>query len=568
MQLRPAVVPFRRSWLVAAMLGVIVFAVYGRTLGFPFVFDDVPAIAENATLRSWPTAFFPPADTTASGRPVLNISFALNYALSGATPGSYRAVNLVIHLAAGCLLFGIIRRTLAALGERNDAVAFGIAVLWMLHPLQTESVTYVVQRAESLMGFFYLLTLYAFVRGARAVGGGSGGWFVVAIVACLLGMGTKEVMVSAPLIVLLYDRTFLAGGFRAAWQLRGRIHLAFAATWLPLLALVLATKTRSGTSGFGIGVSWWQYAATQPFAIVRYLWLAVWPHPLVFDYGTQWTTERWESVFSAVVVVALLGATAWWVTRPLPSRRALGFAAVWFWAILAPTSLIPGNRQTAAEHRMYLALAPLVAVAIIGLGRRMPRAILAATIIGALALATLTARRNADYRSLLALWADTVAKVPANAHARVNYANALAALPEQHGAAIDQLVQAVQLDPTLAEAHNNLANLWAATSGHRTAAIAEYHAALAINPALAEAHNNLANALNAENRFAEAVEHYEAALRLKPDYAAAHFNLAVTLLNLPHRGRDALAHAEAAARLQPDFAGARELAAELRSAAP
>ena len=94
-------------------------------------------------------------------------------------------------------------------------LALAVAMLWAVHPLQTESVAYIVQRAESLVGLFYLLTLYFVVRGAtsaRAIV-----WYAGSVVACLLGMASKEVMVSSPLIVFLYDRAFLAGSFREAW---------------------------------------------------------------------------------------------------------------------------------------------------------------------------------------------------------------------------------------------------------------------------------------------------------------------------------------------------------------
>src|SRR6185436_12957571 len=115
-------------------------------------------------------------------------------------------------------------------------LAASVAMLWVVHPLQTEAVTYVVQRSESLVGLFYLGTLYGFIRGVEAKSGGA--WWVVTAIVCALGMATKEVMVSAPLIVFLYDRTFVAGSFRAAWRERWRVHLALAASWLLLAALV------------------------------------------------------------------------------------------------------------------------------------------------------------------------------------------------------------------------------------------------------------------------------------------------------------------------------------------
>ena len=228
---------------------------------------------------------------------------------------SYHALNLAIHLLAGLALFGVVRRTLSQpvlrprFGDAGLPLACAIAGLWLLHPLQTESVTYVIQRTESLAGLFYLLTLYGFIRatesGEKMVGpstssglsppSGVGGqerrpkagigWFAISFAACLLGMATKEVMASAPLLVLVYDRTFVTGGFRAALRQRRRYYLALAATWILLGCLVVSTHNRGGTTGFDTGLSPAIYLLSQCYAIVVYLKLSFWPHPLVFDYG-------------------------------------------------------------------------------------------------------------------------------------------------------------------------------------------------------------------------------------------------------------------------------------------
>ena len=151
---------------------------YHNSFRGPFIFDDVPAIVENATIRHlWPPwqPLMPPRNisTTVQGRPIVNLSLAINYALNGFRVWGYHALNLATHIGAGLVLFGIARRTLRQprlqqrFGEAAEMLALAIAILWVVHPLQTESVTYVVQRAESLMGLFYLLTLYGFIRGAE-----------------------------------------------------------------------------------------------------------------------------------------------------------------------------------------------------------------------------------------------------------------------------------------------------------------------------------------------------------------------------------------------------------------
>ena len=544
------------------MSGVILaagaIAAYSRTFSVPLHFDDLDAIANNPSIRHLSTALWPPINTTASGRPILNLSLAINYAISGTAVWSYHVLNLAIHVMAGLTLLGILRRTLAPLaGPRAARIAFCAALLWALHPLQTESVTYVIQRAESLMGLSYLLTLYCFIRGAGADGRPRLLWFGSCIGACLLGMGTKEVMVSAPLIVLLYDRTFLAGSFAEACRLRWRVYAGLASSWLILPFLVLSTHGRSGTAGFGAGVSWWSYALTQFPTIARYLKLSVWPHPLVFDYGTQWVTDGWAILPSAAVVAGLAAATGWAVLRSGSVGKSLGFAGVWFFAILAPTSLVPGNRQTAAEHRMYLALIPVVALAVIGIHRRSGRAALPVCLGLAGALFGVTLMRNETYRSALDLWADTVAKCPKNAFAHNNLGYELREFPGRIPEAISHYEEALRLKPDLAEAHNNLGNALRQRPGRLNDAIAQYEEALRLNPGLAEAHNDLGNALRqAPGRLNDAIEHYKAALRLKPGLAEAHNNLGVALERTPGRLNDAIAQYEEALQLDPDFAEA------------
>ena len=217
--MEPSVAPApatRRAVLLAAgLLAVAALAAYHNSFLAPFVLDDGDAITENLTIRHlWPLwgALSPTAGgATVSGRPVLNLSLAVNYAISGDEVWSYHALNLLIHILAGLTLFGIVRRTLADVGRhrrmppvrslagfgdpalQSDAtfIAFTVALLWTLHPLQTEAVTYVIQRTESLLGLFFLLTLYCFLRAVSSPRPWP--WRVLTVLACLGGVSTKEV---------------------------------------------------------------------------------------------------------------------------------------------------------------------------------------------------------------------------------------------------------------------------------------------------------------------------------------------------------------------------------------
>jgi tetratricopeptide (TPR) repeat protein len=548
----------RADWLrlvSGTILAAGAIAVYSRTFSVPLLFDDNSAIVGNSTIRHWSTAFWPPSNSTASGRPILNLSLAINYAISGTAVWSYHAANLAIHVLAGLTLFGIVRRTLAPrAGPAASLIAFSAALLWTLHPLQAESVTYIVQRAESLMGLCYLLTVYGFIRGAEADGRPRRRWFALSVAACLLGMATKEVMVSAPLIVLLYDRTFVGGSFREAWRRRWKLYVALAATWLPLAGLVASAGwDRNGTSGFGVGITPWAYWLTQFEAVTRYLWLSVWPHPLVFEYGTFRVNRLTEVAWYALVIVMLAVA----VLVALWRRPTMGFLGAWFFVILAPTSVMPGRIQMIVEHRMYLPLAAVITLAAMGIHaavRRHGWMVFAALALG---LGMLTARRNEDYRSELTIWSDTVAKRPNNARAHNSLGVAWSKVPGRLQDAIAQYETALRLQPEDAEAHNNLGVAWSHLPGRRNDAAAQYEAALRLQPDYAEAHNNLGLAWSRmPGRLHDAIAQYEAALRLQPDYAVAHNNLGLAWSQIPGRLHDAAAQFEEAVRLQPDYAGA------------
>ncbi len=163
--------------LAAGLIVLATAAAFSSSFAGSFVFDDPAAIVENPTIRHlwpiWPTLCPPRHGETVTGRPLLNLSLAINFAISGDKVWSYHAANLAIHILAALLLFGVLRQTflLPVMRDRWGAAALPlasvIALLWAVHPLQTESVTYTVQRAESLVALFYLLTLYCFIRGAE-----------------------------------------------------------------------------------------------------------------------------------------------------------------------------------------------------------------------------------------------------------------------------------------------------------------------------------------------------------------------------------------------------------------
>jgi len=652
--------------LLLILAGVLA---YWNSFDGVFVYDDVHSIRDNPHIsRLWPLneAMSLPlwsTGTTVDGRPLLSLTFALNHWLFGPEPWGYHLVNLLIHIAAGLLLFGIVRRTLALpqvrerYGRSGRWLALATAAIWLVHPLQTESVTYIVQRAESLMGMLFLLTMYCSIRvfeqdsagdvddtdGPRgrgpsreisSAGHGRGdglgaraqdavtaqnraashlstAWQLAAVAACAIGMGVKQTLFSAPLLVILYDYVFTGGlgpgglalgerGLRRAGHVarpgrpgRGRFYAALCSTWLIVFTIIALTWQES-TIDF-VKISPLRYALTQPLVILHYLRLAIWPSPLVLSYG--WLLEdQWPRiVFPALAILGLLVA----MVRGLWRRKWYGFVAAWFFLILAPTSSIAPMRQAMFEHRMYLSLAAVVVLAVIAVASGLRRICKdpgrAATFGGALAVTTvivfgvLTHHRNSDYHNAIGLWRDSLTHRYRSHIAHLNLGSCL----QTEGRSLEALRHlqvALTLKPDYAEAHSNLGNTLLALGrpgeaiphhrealrmhpnsaainynlgialeavGQRREAIDSYREAVRLKPDLADAHYNLGNALLKLGRAGEAIGCYQRTVQLKPDHADAHNNLGVV-----HRsaGRlaDAIRHFEEAVRLKPDYTVARD----------
>jgi tetratricopeptide (TPR) repeat protein len=450
----------KTRWILLAVLVAATLLAYANSLSNPFVFDDQNAIVENETIRTLTpitTALQPAWQSATAGRPLVNLSLAMNYAAGGLSPWGYHATNLVIHLLCGLLLFGIVRRTLVLSAARAaaatlpirvrgrpsarstapdavdaeafwpSAVAFACASLWLLHPLQTELVDYVIQRTESMMALAFLATLYATLRAATT--DRPAAWTVAAITACAAGMLCKESMATAPLMVFLFDVVFCAGSVKEAIRRRGRLYLGLAATWI-LLAAMIMPGPRWHSAGFSAGISPWTYLLNQAPIILRYVRTAFWPAALVFDYGMPRDITLQQAMLpGALIVISIVAVAAAW-----RRHRALAFLGTWFFVTLAPaSSIIPIATEAGAERRMYLPLAALIVAIVVPISRavRRDRMFLGATAILALVLGGLTARRNAEYHDVRVLWQTVLDRYP---HGRAHYGVGLALKDEGHRA--------------------------------------------------------------------------------------------------------------------------------------
>lgn len=425
------------SLLALALLAVTVFIAYAGSFASPFLFDGLhleqglrrlDLVNPSGWLQLRPRLFG-------------YLTFDLQYTLHGRWLPGFHAVNVAIHAAATCVLFAGVRETLARAcpdwpARSRSVVAFFSAALWGLHPLQTHSVTYLYQRFESLMGLLFLGAIWCLLRATRQTAR-PGPWLAASYACFLASLATKEVAVMAPLVLLLFDRAYIAASWREVLWRRWAYYAGLFGTVGVGLAYVVVNWSHYVAGGLLVAerVSVWQYLRTQPEIVGHYLRQAVWPNRLSIDPAWPVQDDPLRLGVAWLVFAAAIAGTAWlW-----RADKRLAFLPLAFALILVPTSTIAPVIDLAFEHRVYLSLAPVAvavslgAVALAGwaalAGGRDESAsawvaagLLAAAAIG---LAAATVARNRVHESPIALWGDTVRKCPHNTRAWANLGTAL-----------------------------------------------------------------------------------------------------------------------------------------------
>ena len=551
---------FRRKDLTwrAAVIVLAVIVTYANSLAGPFLFDDENSIVGNASIRDIDTSLSPPRDTPVAGRPLVNLTFALNYQAGGLDVRGYHVVNIAIHAAAALVLFGIVRRTFLLprtadrFGTSAANLATAAALIWAVHPLQTEAVNYLSERTESLMGLLYLLTLYFSVRGFR----------VAAIVSCAAGMACKESMATAPLAVVLYDRVFLYESFRAAFRARRDLYAGLAASWLVLAALMMSTPRTS--VGFAAGTSPWVYLLNQAEIVARYLWLTVWPRSLVLDYGLPRPLTLGDVLLPGAIVVSLVLATA----AALRYAPMVGFPGAWFSITLAPTSsFVPIATEVGAERRMYLALAAIAVLIVIAVHRLSARRFPIAVAVICLLLGAGTVARNQEYGSRLTMARTIVERRP---HGRAHFllANELIAAGRQQEAMAQLRVSSRDYPGAHFALGTELLG-----AGRIDEGIVELETFLRLLPAhanAAPARDMLGQAYLSQQKFPDAAEQFRYLHEKIPGYRGARNDVLRNLgIALAGSGRliEAIPVLERAVEFDPQDSAARDLLSRVRAAA-
>jgi len=527
------------------LLAAAVFAAYANSLDGQFIFDD-SRIYNNQHIRitslDWDSLSQAALASKPVTRPVANLSFALNYYLHGYNVQGYHLVNVCIHLLTGLLLYLLLVATMQTpafcnldkrVGDERlpyEWLAFLAALLWLVHPLQTQSVSYVVQRMNSMAAMFYLASMLCYVR-ARLHGARVGKLVLsAASVGCgLLALGCKETSATLPVFVFLYEWYFMQD-LDMGWLKRRLPVLALVAGlsagaavlflgWQPLDSILASYGGRDFTLP--------QRLLTEMRVIFLYLSLLIFPHPsrLTLDHDLLLSTSLVQPIstlFAAAGLIAMVGAAVWSGRR----HRLLSFAILWFLGnLIIESSFIA--LEIVFEHRLYLPAMFLFFVVVVEAYRLLHPRFIKVGLAVAVALAVLlgfwTFERNKVWHDPISLWSDSVAKAPNKARPRNNLGVALKKAGYLREAA-EQYLAVIALDPNFIEAYVNLGNIYQAES-RLDEALAMYYKAMDLNGGYAVIHKCIGEIMLKQGKYSRATMYFSEAVRLQPDDAEARSSL-------------------------------------------
>ena len=549
------------------LLGLAVFGVYAKSLQVPFLFDDLPNIRDNRHLHI--TDLHPETLAKAgrlgpsANRPIPKISFALNYYFHGDQVVGFHLVNMVIHLLCGLAFFFLIRltpgmNTPGGYPRMGFWLPFFAAMVWVVHPLHTQSVTYIVQRMNSMAALFCLLSMVCYAKGRLVTRGwGKTGLYSGCVLAGLLALATKENSAALPLMIFVYEWYFFQD-LNPQWLVRKKWHIIGLVLILCCVALIFlgidpierlaAAYTRRD---FTMG----QRVLTQFRVVFFYVSLWLLPHPgrLNLDHHTTVSTGLMAppttmlSIIGVVLLVLLIILTA-------RRHRLLSFAILWYLMTIAIESSVIGL-ELIFEHRTYLPtlfLCLVVTRSILSLKHTVWLKTAGLCCL-ALVLSVWTYQRNLIWQDELTLWQDSATKSPQKARPHNNLGNALGR-QGAHEKAVVQFRKALRLKPNYDKAHYNLANTLERLDQPKEAE-RHYRQALSITPNYLKAHINLGSMLRRQGKFDEAIHHFRQALASNPRYSPAHNNLGNALAQ-QGKLEEAVTHFKRALKLHPNYAKA------------
>lgn len=347
----------KKFHFLACLLIIIAAGVaYSNTYTVPFHFDDHPSIEENPRIRHLENipSFFWKNEGPVGTRPLLLVTLTINYAIGGLNPITYHIFNNTLHAINGIIFYFFILTTLnlPLLREKYSAIAKEIALfaslLFVVHPIQTQAVTYIISRSMPMVTFFYLLGILLYVKGVQS---GKKSYFIILIFISFLGMASREDYFTFPFMLFLYDVMFLSPikDIKKRWWVYGLILLTAAyRVWLSV-----TYKDSPESAGFGVKLlSPYQYLCTEFNVIWTYVRLLFLPinQNLDYDYPVSQGIFEFPTILSFIGHLLVIAFAIWIYKR----NRLVTFLVLWWYITLSPSSSFIPIIDVIFEHRVYL----------------------------------------------------------------------------------------------------------------------------------------------------------------------------------------------------------------------
>lgn len=549
-----------------------VVAVYVQTFNSPFVLDDQRILEQEQKIRDISNFF--QLKTFFSLRPLVNLSFAMNYRLAGLNVKLYHTTNLIIHIANTIIVYFLAGLVLSLSGknEITDKLSanqrflfsFFAATLFALHPIQSQPIIYISQRATLLVCFFYLLSVTCYIAARRLqIHKEPNYWcwllFGLCVVFGFMAFLSKENAASLPLAIVLIEILF----FNNSWEDLGENRpFVFGIMALMILAFAWISGAFHGDiSDFlnridrltreTTAISRWQYLCTQFTVILLYLKMVIMPIGLNIDHDYPMKNGFFEDA-TPIAFCLLLGAIILAVTYR-KKHKLLSFGILWFFVALSVESSIIPIRDAMFEHRVYLAFPGISILLSLILTQTMPikktgKIFICGAII--LGCTVISYSRAKVWTSELSLWQDASQKAPHNARAWNNYGNALFASGDKDLAA-EAFQKAINVNPEYARPYCNLGKLYA-EKGDLAKSEKLFLKSIELDPNFAEPHNNLAINYAARGDMEKGIRHFQRSLEINPNIPHTHYNLGKAYLDAG-KPKIALDHLLRAISLAPDI---------------
>lgn len=568
MNLQPSrpVIPGPLAYLFFAL---VVFLLYSHTFQSPYIFDDWYHIGANPHIRlvdlNWESLRQAAFDSPLHNRPVAYISLALNYFFHGYELFGYHLVNILVHIGAGIFLYLFLNTTLSLPQARQEFrvagwLPFTATLIWLVHPLHIQSVTYIIQRMNSLAAMFFILSMLLYARARLAKGKARQAvLFICSICSGALALGSKENAATLPLFILLYEWFFFQD-LSLAWLRKRLLPILGVALFLGCVAILFLGMhpLASITNSYGIrDFNMLQRLLTEFRVVVFYVSLLLVPHParLNMDHEFPISLSLLDPVSTILSLGVLLGLFS--LAIILARReRLIAFCILWFLGNLVIESSVIGL-EIIFEHRTYLPSMMAILAAGLICKRILPQKwlqVLVAILVLVL-FSTWTFQRNIVWQDEVTLRRDAVTKSPTKPRALAILANALERNQEFDEAEYFYN-ETLKLQPRNAdEIHYNLGNVLVAKRKFEEAA-QHFRQAVSLSPDVAVMRLNLANVLALLERDREAFLELQELLRRHPEEPRAHNNFGVLLMK-HGRLQEAASHFAEAIRLQPNYRQAR-----------